>query len=1006
MDRTKRCLERKRALTSRGVSRLGGWIWVALLLTIPRLCAEEPGGFAPDEAAKRMTVPPGFHVEVFAAEPMVRQPLSASFDERGRLWVIEYLQYPNPAGLKPVTVDKYLRTEYDRVPEPPPHGPRGADRIKILEDTDGDGRADKATVFVDGLNLASGLAVGHGGVFVGQAPYLLFYPDKNRDDRPDGDPEVLLSGFGLQDAHATVNSLTWGPDGWLYGAQGSTVTAKIRDYEFQQGIWRYQPRTRQFELFAEGGGNTWGLDFDSTGNAFGSSNGAYITFHMIQGGYYLKGFAKHGPLHNARAYGYFGPIAYHGAKQGGHVTPGGIIYKGDALPTAFRGAFIGGNLLSNAVYWHNLTRDGSTFSGRHGGTLIDARDRWFRPIDLLVGPDAAVYVVDWYDKRAAHLDPRDTWDRTNGRIYRVVYGPRRTLPPFDLAQRSSAELVAFRTSSNDWFAAEARRLLAERRDTAVVPALKEMLKSVSDETIALRDLWALYVSGGLDDGTALDLLGHPVAGVRRWTIRMLGDEVRINSALRAKLVALAATEPDAMVRSQLASSCQRWNAADALPILSRLIRRDEDQRDPHIPTVIWWAFERQIRRDKMAVVELLCSPEIQRASLMRHDVLERATRALASGDSDADFEACARLLGAAPGDEQRAAILAGMEKGLEGRRLERVPASLAEPLLNLWSQCKPEPPVVLVRLAARLGSPVAVEAALERMADPRAREPDRIAVIELLGELGRAEDLPALVKQLNTPPSQAIALAAIAALGHFRDPAVATALLARYRVASPVVRDRILGLICTRPTWTSALLDSIAGGEIAAKDLTNSHVQLIAQSHDPALVRRLESLWGKLPKAGSPEKIQRIAEVRGLLPEGDKGSAARGKPIFKENCAVCHKLFGDGETIGPDLTGADRGNLDFLLNSLVDPGALIRKEYQAQTVALRDGRVLNGLIVEENDRSLTLLDSNRQKTVVPRESVEEVKPSDNSLMPEGLLDKLTEPQIRDLFRYLQGNGSQ
>ncbi len=965
---------------------------------------EAAGGFTPEEAVRRMVVPEGFRAEVFAAEPMVRQPVSACFDERGRLWVVEYLQYPTPAGLRPVTVDQYLRTEYDRMPEPPPRGARGADRIKILEDTDGDGRADSAKVFAEGLNLASALAVGYGGVFVGQAPYLLFYPDRDHDDRPDGDPEVLLSGFGLQDAHATVNSMTWGPDGWLYGAQGSTVTARIRGQEFQQAIWRYHPRDRRFEVFAEGGGNTWGLDFDLAGNAFGSSNGAYITFHMVQGGYYLKGFAKHGPLHNPRAYGYFGPIDYRGPKVGGHVTPGGIIYKGDAFPPSFRGSFIGGNLLSNAVYWHLLEPNGSTVAGRHGGTLIDARDRWFRPIDLLAGPDAAVYVVDWYDKRAAHLDPRDTWDRTNGRVYRVVYGERRRVPPFDLSKRSSAELVALRTSTNDWFPAEARRILAERRDSSIVPDLKRLLADDRDEAVALRDLWALHVSGGLDDGTAMGLLDHPVAGVRRWTIRLLGDDHRMTLALREKLASMAAKEPDATVRSQLASSGQRWAAADALPILEGLARHGEDRRDPHIPNLLWWAVERQLRQDRDAVVGRLGSAEVQGLPMVTEAVLERTARALVSEGSDGDFTSCARLLDAAPGPEQTARLLTGMDEGLQGRKLARVPSPLVSPMARLWASSQPNPGVVLTRLAARMGSPAAIATAASRARDPRVAASDRIAMIELLGQLGRPEDLPLVVDILRRDASPAIQLAAVTAIGAYADPTAARPLLERYPSAPPAVRARILGLLGTRREWAGALLDAIEQRRIPARDLSTAQVQLIAQQSDPALLARLEAAWGKVPRVGSPEKKKRIAEIRGLLPEGDKGNAARGKPIFRENCAVCHKLFGEGESIGPDLTGAERGDLDFLMTSLVDPSSQVRKEYQAQAIALRDGRVLTGLVVEEDDRTMTVVDGNRQKTVVSRDAVEEARPSEVSLMPEGLLDKLPEPQIRDLFRYLQSPG--
>src|SRR5205823_15025937 len=197
----------------------------------------------------------------------------------------------------------------------------------------------------------------------------------------DSDPEVLLTGFGMEDSHAFANSLQWGPDGWLYGAHGSTVTAKIRGIEFQQGIWRYHPLTGQFELFAEGGGNTWGLDFNARGEAIAGTNwGGYAMLHQVQGGYYVKGFGKHGPLHNPHAYGYFDHVPCPNFK-GGHVTCGGVVYRGGALPERFTDRYIAGNLLSNVLYCYDLEPKGSRYTSRQAGVFLEANDPWFRPID-------------------------------------------------------------------------------------------------------------------------------------------------------------------------------------------------------------------------------------------------------------------------------------------------------------------------------------------------------------------------------------------------------------------------------------------------------------------------------------------------------------------------------------------------------------------------------------------------------------------------------------------------
>lgn len=957
-------------------------------------------GYTPQEAVKRMTVPDGFQVKLVASEPEIRQPVTMSFDDRGRLWVVQYIQYPTPAGLKAVSVDKYLRTVYDRIPEPPPKGPKGVDRITILEDPDSEGRYRKAKDFVNGLNLASGMAIGHGGVFVAQSPYLLFYPDRNGDDVPDGDPEVLLSGFGMEDSHAFPNSLQWGPDGWLYGAQGSTVTAKIRGIEFQQGIWRYHPITKEFELFAEGGGNTWGVDFDNHGNVIAGTNwGAKAMLHQVQGGYYIKGFGKHGPLHNPYTFGYFDHIPYKDFK-GGHVTCGGIIYNGGAYPEQYRGQYIASNPLSNVLHWHRIERDGSTFTARHGGDFLVGNDPWFRPIDCLVGPDGSVYVADWYDQRINHVDPVDNWDRTNGRIYKVEVKGTKPLKPFALSKMLSQELVGLLSHSNDWFAREARRILAERRDPSVIPGLRKLVLE-NREQLALEALWALYVSGGFNEAFAEQTLNHPNEDVRTWTIRLLGDTRRVSPAMREHLVKVARTDSSTTVRSQLACTCKRLHGKDGLPIVRELLRRNEDVNDAFIPLILWWAIEDKAVTDRELVLGLLDSPEAWRVPLVQKFIIERLSRRYLADASEANLATCGRLLAMAPGTEESLLLVSGMEKALEGRYLNEPPAPLAPHLSALWKTQNTKP--VLIRFALRLGSPEAYAMALQMAADPKATARDRADLIEILGQIGKADCVPVLLKVFSDPGADSIRMAALSALQAFPDRQIAETVLTLYPKLSAALRTRSQTLLCSRPTSTLEFLKAVDGGRINPKEVPLDQLQRVAMFNHAEINKLLAKHWGKIGGETAGDKQARIRSLTSILRQG-KGDSANGKALFQKNCGTCHVLFGEGNKIGPELTGAERKNLAFLLTSTVDPSAVIRQEFIAFNVLTTDGRVLTGLVVESSPKAVTLLDGKNERTVISRDKIEEMNPSPMSLMPEKILDPLTDQQLRDLFSYLQSDG--
>jgi putative membrane-bound dehydrogenase-like protein len=968
-----------------------------LVLLSPLVMRAAP---SPQEALKRMRVAEGFEVKLVASEPNIRQPVTISFDERGRMWVVQYLQYPNPAGLKAVSVDQYLRTKYDRVPEPPPRGPKGADRITICEDTDGDGAMDKFKDFVTGLNLASGMALGHGGVFVAQPPYLLFYTDKNRDDIPDGDPEVLLTGFGMEDSHAFANSLVWGPDGWLYGAHGSTVTANIRGVEFQQGIWRYHPVTREFELFAEGGGNTWGVDFNEDGEIIAGTNfGDKIGLHQVQGAYYVKGFAKHGPLHNPHSYGYFEHMPTRGFK-GGHVTCGGVVYQGGAFPDSFNGTYIAANLLSSAIYWHKLERDGSSWKANFGGPLLESDDSTFRPIDCLTGPDGALYVVDWCDPRASHVDPVDNWEKTSGRIYRIIPQTGAPNARFDLAKLTSDELVNQLTNRNDWLRRAAREQLAVRRDTNIFPRLRAQSLQRTNGALALQSLWSLQVIGGFDDGIAAQLLSHPHAPVRAWTVRLLGDTKKLSPTLLPQVAILARTEKSSSVRNQLACSAKRWPSRSALPVILELLRRDEDVNDPQVPLLLWWAIEQNLMADLSDGVGVLSSATDWHQPMMRMHILERIARRAASDASRSASQLCAWLLNAAPAKEQRDTVLRGFDKAWEGQGVvtrEEVKQALA----RVWSPND----LLIVRVGLRAGLPEAQRRALQWIADDRVGESGRISLAEILSQARMEAAVPILLNWLGDN-RRSLRYAAVTALLNFDDPKIGSALVSIYPGLNSETKARARTGLASRANWATELVRAVELKQFDEKEISPDLLRQMLRHNDAALTAAIEKRWGKLQAQTTAEKASTLNQLKLVLnPSGTtlrfKGDAIAGKKIFTQLCASCHQLFREGKTIGPELTGADRKNTEWLLSQIVDPSAFIRPEYVNHNVEMRDGRSLTGLIAEQSEAALTLLDAQNQRTVLRRADVKELNTSAISLMPESLLESLTPQQVRDVFAYLQ-----
>ena len=976
----------------------------------PTVSESEPQ--TPAASQKMFVVNDDLEFRQLLAEPQIAQPLFLNFDERGRMWVIEYRQYPEPAGLKVISRDRHYRSVYDKIPQAPPNHVPGKDRISIHEDTNGDGVYDQHKVFVDGLNICTAVARGRGGVFVLNPPYLLFYPDANDDDIPDGDPKVLLSGFGLEDTHSVVNSLRWGSDGWLYAAQGSTVTGNVVRagtddkpvHSMGQLIWRYHPEKHLYEIFSEGGGNAFGVELDEKGRIFSGHNGGNTRgFHYMQGAYLQKGFNKHGPLSNPFSFGYFPPMKHHDVER---FTHNFVLAESTALPEKYRGKLFGVEPLQGQIVQAEITALGSTYQTKDIDRPVTSKDEWFRPVDIKLGPDGAIYVCDWYDRQVSHLRNTDgTIDRTNGRIYRLAAKEHPPRKPFDLRQSSIDELTALFASDIRWDRQTALRLIGDRAkeiDDRVIDSWKSQITTLDmnqprSAQVALNLLWAVNLCRPLTDEDVARFLQVDDPHVRLWAIRLACDDRSVSNSTAALIAEHAANESSIEARCQIACSARRLNPEQALPIIRSLLTHDADIDDPRQPLLIWWAVESQCNTPEMLVAFWDQLQQLQNRPLVANFVGERLMQRYASAGSRADMLICAQLFQHAIDEASAKQLLKGFKAGVKGRAITDLPHETIEALASTG--------VRSLALDLQRNSKNAVEQSLDAIADKATNIDERIELVQIFGQLHEAKCVAPLLSLIDSDADEKLRSAALTTLQSYPDEKIGERVVQLLPKMDKGLQPIATTMLTSREQWATELLQAVADEQIDKNLLDRAALQRALTHQSDQISQIVEEVYGSI--AGQTNE-QMIADINAILVDLAEGEADRyaGEKLFNEHCGKCHRLFDNNlhlsiGDIGPDLTAYQRTDLRSMLINIVNPSGEIREGFEQYVVETLDGRVITGFRNDEDNQVVVLRGADGKDMVINKADIDLMQALPNSLMPEGILQKLTAQQRRDLISYLQ-----
>ncbi len=953
------------------------------------------GGFDPAEALRKMRLPPGFTVTLCASEPEIKQPIAMALDDRGRLWVAEAYEYPRRA----------------------PEG-QGRDRILIFTDQDGDGKFEERKVFAEGLNLVSGLEVGFGGVWVGAAPYLLFIPDANGDDQPDSAPQVLLDGWGYEDTHETLNAFIWGPDGWLYGCHGVFTHSRVgkpgsKDADripLNAAIWRYHPTRHVFEVFAQGTSNPWGVDFNDFGQAFCTACVIPHLYHIIPGARYQRQAGEHFNPHN---YDDIKTIADHSHfigndpwaaigksddQGGGHAHAGAMIYLGNAWPEEYRNQIFMNNIHGQRLNMDHLTPRGSGYVGSHGPDFLLTDDAASQMINLRYGPDGQVYVIDWYDMQACHTDDVEKPDRSNGRIYKVSFsGERAKL--VDLRAESDGALAQRVLDRNDWYVRHARRILQERSaagklDASIANSLREIATKHADPTRRLRAAWALSVTDLLDGATRTAMRHDDHEQVRSWGIRLeIQAQPHPADATLLELATMARKDLSPVVRLSLASELQRMPMDQRWEILNGLISHPEDANDHNLPLMIWYAAEPLVESAPERALQwgLEAGKSIPR-------LRDFAARRIGDIGSPQSLDLLVQGLRTAREPAVRASFVQALQHVVQGRRSVAAPSNWKQVAQPLMAEGDEALRLDLLTLGVVFGDVESIQQMRALAKSGKAAIGTRQAAIKALMDAGDSEALGALLESLLQADFRELALRGLA---QYDDPRIPAEILAHYSEFAPAEKRAALVTLCGRSSYAQKMLAAMQGQQIASSDLSADLISQLVNLRDATVSEALTTVWGRV-RESEADKKEWIARYKALATDSRQPAVdiMLGRALFARTCQKCHILFGLGAKIGPDLTGSNRADLEYLLSNVVDPSSVLAKEYQQTVVTTESGRVLTGIVQGDDGKSLSLRTVDTLK-IVPLDEIEERVAIEKSMMPDDQLKPLTEHEVRSLIAYLR-----